>query len=166
MKLGWKWLSRGCWIAAVLTALLLLANLPFYAGGSLGRIAHIRMEHGRVTVHTMPAGNPESFFIDLNSEGLRWSFDLGHRGGASFVITVPLWFIAACFVSAALASRRVARASTPPRCSTCGYPRDGLGGAPCPECGTPSPPGTAGARPRPNLGNLHPRAASKPGSRP
>ena len=85
---------------------LWIANLPFY-GGAAGPHWKFRMEHGRLrVVHRSEAGNPKSFYVAPNSEGLKflpeWDPD-----GADKMINVPLWLpLLACAGLATWGRRR------------------------------------------------------------
>jgi len=81
--------------ASVLVFLLYAANVPFYAGSSLGDTHSWRMEHGRLTVRQAAATAPKSFWMDLNSEGLRfgweWQRSATGAGRDDWTLTLPLW---------------------------------------------------------------------------
>ncbi len=71
-----------------------ILSMPFYsgAGGSVG-MAHMlwRLEHGRLRVTCRESGNPESFYIANNGEGLRWEFEGSLHGWRDWSVNVPLW---------------------------------------------------------------------------
>ena len=62
-------------VASVLLVVLYVANMPFYSGSSVGSHFAWRLEHGRMRVECKPAIHPESFYIDINSEGLKFAPD-------------------------------------------------------------------------------------------
>ncbi|MHC4956593.1 MAG: hypothetical protein ACYTGZ_22365, partial [Planctomycetota bacterium] len=91
------------WVFMVATGLLLLlyiANLPFYSGAHVGDDYSWRMEHGRLSINRNAQRSPrsdsprsarESFYIALNSEGLRWSWEWRSYSEAHWKIAIPLW---------------------------------------------------------------------------
>lgn len=106
--------GRTRWLAAValaLVAAIYVANLPFYAGQTFDGGLSWRMEHGRVTIQRNPHLRPKPFWMDLNSEGLRWSAQW--RAGADrWTLTIPLWIpLALCLAWCAVSWRR--RATEP-----------------------------------------------------
>jgi len=105
-----RWLAVA---AAALVAVVYLANLPFYAGQTFESGLQWRMEHGRLTISRNAAlrGRPQSFWIDLNSEGLRWSAQWHRYRPAHWVLTIPLWIpLGLCLVWCAVSWRRRATA--------------------------------------------------------
>ncbi len=89
----WRLFERAATTSvAALLALLLVANLPFYAGASLNEHTTWRMEHGRITFERRARVRQESFWVAANTEGLRWSFDAREYGDEHWELTVPLWF--------------------------------------------------------------------------
>jgi hypothetical protein len=86
-----SWILSVGMLASVLTALLWVLNLPFYAGGG-GAHWRWRMEHGRVRIeHRDQPVNPESFYVDFNSEGLRFRPEWNIWSNKEWLINVPLW---------------------------------------------------------------------------
>ena len=88
-----RWLAATRVIAIVvagLLAVLLLLNLPFYAGSRLGEGLSWRMEHGRLGITRGPGADRNDFWLDANSEGLRWSPEF-RGGGSDWELQVPLW---------------------------------------------------------------------------
>ena len=86
--------GRTRWFAAIATALVLLvhaANVPFYAGSSLGREHSWRMEHGRLTVKRSASTSPQAFWVAPNAEGLRWAGEWRRFGPGEWTVTLPLW---------------------------------------------------------------------------
>ncbi|MBS0197381.1 MAG: hypothetical protein JSR77_11550 [Planctomycetes bacterium] len=121
----------------IIIALLQLASIPFYAGSSLGPRASWRFEHGRITFTRNDTLNPEPFYVALNSEGLRWSFEARRYSATHWFMTVPLWF--PFLLTAAWAWRYRRRRGASNACASCGYPLAGLTpGSSCPECGSSS----------------------------
>ncbi len=118
-------------------AILQLASIPFYAGSSLGSFASWRLEHGRITLTRNDTLNAEPFYIAINSEGLRWSFE-GRRYSANhWFVTIPLWFPILLTAAWAWSNRR--RRCSRDACTACGYPLVDLKpNSLCPECGRSS----------------------------
>ena len=82
------------WAALVTTVVVFLvyvANVPFYAGSSLGPRHSWRMEHGRLTVERSEVVAQKDLWIDLNSEGLRFGFLIERSIPGQWSVTVPLW---------------------------------------------------------------------------
>jgi hypothetical protein len=83
---------RSCGITlAIVLVLLYAANMPFYSGSSVGPHWSWRMEHGRIKIERGASVAHESFYVAINSEGLRfrpeWRFDdLGN-----WYVNIPLW---------------------------------------------------------------------------
>lgn len=121
-------------------------NLPFYAGSSLGPRFGWRLEHGRLTLGPGIAGT-ESFYIALNSEGLRLAPAFRYYGRGHWKLTIPLWaplLAAGAWTAwARWPSRRAAG-----NCAACGYSLAGLStpGTVCPECGRRVGPARAQSR--------------------
>ena len=110
MKSRWWALS-----ASVFVFLVYAANVPFYAGSSLGERYSWRMEHGRVTVERSRATTPEPFWLDINSEGLSFAWDWNEYGPGEWTLVLPLWIpLALCLLWLLLAWRsgRESAAST------------------------------------------------------
>lgn len=86
---------QGSAATTLLLGILLLLNLPLYAGCSVTPFASWRMEHGRLGLSFHPELTQETtFYIAPNSEGLRWVPELaGHGGG--FELQLPLWILVA-----------------------------------------------------------------------
>ena len=78
-------------ILTVLLALLLLANVPFYAGSTVGAHHSWRMEHGRITLERKTSQNPQGFWIAPNAEGLRWAVEVKTWDSGEWRVTLPLW---------------------------------------------------------------------------
>lgn len=92
--------------AAFLIAAIYVANLPLYAGASFDGWSW-RMEHGRATIHRAPVIRAKPFWVDLNSEGLRWSAQWRRPGPGDWTLTVPLWApLGLCLGWCALSWRR------------------------------------------------------------
>ena len=71
--------------------LLWALNVPFYSGAG-GPHWRWRMEHGRLRVeHRSEPVNPESFYIDLNHEGLRFRPEWNFQSSRDWMINIPLW---------------------------------------------------------------------------
>ena len=127
--------------AAVIVALLYIANLPFYAGSSVGRRLSWRMEHGRLRVDFRPAGwATENFFIAINSEGLKFKPEWRVYSAGHWLVIVPLWLpLGVCVLGSAWHFVATHRRSSTSTCPNCGYDLTGLvakgQGAKCPECG-------------------------------
>lgn len=126
---------------SVLLAALYVLSVPFYSGSSVGSRLCWRMEHGRLKVECRPRGrNPESFYIAINSEGLRFAPDWHVYSAGNWFFNVPLWVpLGASVVGSAglfFVTRRRRKAGV---CGKCGYDLRGLpggaAGARCPECG-------------------------------
>jgi hypothetical protein len=102
-------------MASVFVFLVYLANVPFYAGSSVGERHSWRMEHGRLTVDRSQATAPKSFWMDLNSEGLRFDWEWKEDGTGDWTLDLPLWIpFGLCLLWLALAWRsgRESAAST------------------------------------------------------
>lgn len=102
-----------------------------------------RLEHGRLTIKCHPPQNPESFYVAINSEGLRWAWDGTFTGVGDWMLCVPLWaFLAVALGWAVWAWRGKHRSGSSveeDRCAACGYVLKGLIGPVCPECGRQRP---------------------------
>lgn len=86
--------ARSRWTATALAGVLLLllaANLPFYAGSTPVEGFSWRMEHGRLTLTRSELERPTGFWVDLNSEGLRWRPRAKIYGPSDWMVTLPLW---------------------------------------------------------------------------
>jgi hypothetical protein len=82
------------WLAAAVLALLALiyvANVPLYSGASVGEQFAWRMEHGRLTLKRSPVTAHETFYVEFNTEGLRFAFDGDWEGAGDWCVTIPLW---------------------------------------------------------------------------
>ena len=130
----------GATLAALLLLLLYVANLPFYAGSSIGPRFTWRMEHGRLALEASTAPRRESFYIAPNSEGLHFVPEWRVNSLSDWRINIPLWIPLIALIAIAIAAWRITlRRRAAGRCRKCRYPRAGLApGAPCPECGTPA----------------------------
>jgi hypothetical protein len=108
-----RWLA----VAAVaLVAAVYVANLPFYAGQTFESGLHWRMEHGRLTIsqRTAKRGRLKPFWMDWNSEGLRWSAQWRRYGPDDWVLTIPLWIpLGLCLAWCAVSWRRRGAATAP-----------------------------------------------------
>lgn len=91
----------------MLCALAMLLSLPLYSGCS-GRHLQCRVEHGRIGLgYREFEGNPESFYVALNREGLRFWPEVSTAGGLH--VQIPLWLpLLLCVVILVGARRRVA----------------------------------------------------------
>lgn len=87
-----RWRFCTATLVGLVLALTLL-NIPFYAGSSLGSSAAWRLEHGRLTVKWGAASGNESFFIALNSEGLKWAPRCSFASIREASLTIPLWMV-------------------------------------------------------------------------
>ncbi|MFI5401554.1 MAG: hypothetical protein ACHQ1G_01360 [Planctomycetota bacterium] len=100
--------GRTRWFAVVvlgMVAALYVANLPFYAGASFEGWSW-RMEHGRMTIQRNPDLQPKPFWVDLNSEGLRWSAQWS-AGADRWTLAIPLWIpLGLCLAWCAVSWRR------------------------------------------------------------
>lgn len=92
-----------------LAASLILLNilcLPLYSGASISPRFHWRLEHGRLTLRATPPFNTETFYIALNSEGLRFAPEAQFNTLGDWTLTIPLWIPAlACITGALLLCR-------------------------------------------------------------
>jgi hypothetical protein len=128
------------WLLTAATAVLLLLyalSLPFYSGSSLGPSTSWRFEHGRLKLkrHTFPAH--ESFYVDVNSEGLHFAPEFRFNALNDWFINLPLWIPLA--LTSPLATFLWIRRHPKGHCRRCGYPLRGLAPqSPCPECGKPT----------------------------
>lgn len=138
------------WLSATVLALLLALHVlavPFYAGSTLPVGLSWRFEHARLRVERRPQGTRESFYIALNSEGLRFGPQWRLHSWHSWMINIPLWMLIAPSLGLTIWSWMPVRDRSPGRCPGCGYSLSGLGtGAPCPECGR-APPGVTSPPP-------------------
>jgi hypothetical protein len=132
------------WLPTTATALLIalwLLSLPFYAGSSLGPYFSWRLEHARLKLQWSPFTHHESFFVDANAEGLRWTPDSHFYAINNWFITVPLWIPLALAAPATVVLWYRRSRAYAGHCKRCGYDRRGLPpGAACPECGSGKPP--------------------------
>ena len=124
-------------VASVLLAVLYFLNMPFYSGSSVGSHFAWRMEHGRMRVGCKPAIHQESFYIDINSEGLKFAPEWQVWSWNDWMLNVPLWVpLGASVVGSAVLFFTTRKGRKPGVCGKCGYDLKGLGeGARCPECG-------------------------------
>ncbi|MBK8099379.1 MAG: hypothetical protein IPK26_19905 [Planctomycetes bacterium] len=103
-----SWLATVAAAGAMLCALAMLLSLPFYSGCS-GRHLQCRVEHGRIGLgYRQIEGNPESFYVAINSEGLRFLPEVTTGGGIQ--MQVPLWLPLLLCVFVAVGARRRDRA--------------------------------------------------------
>jgi hypothetical protein len=112
-------------------------NVPFYAGSRIGSIGSWRLEHGRMGLR-WGTRSTESFYVAINSEGLRFRPEARLYSATSGEAHVPLWM--PILLVAGVTGWAWARAGrqAPPAgvCAGCGYSLRSLpAGAPCPECG-------------------------------
>jgi hypothetical protein len=102
--------GRTRWLAASSAAfvfVLYLANLPLYAGQSFEGGFSWRMEHGRITVSQDPRTHAKPFWVDWNTESLRWSAQWRRLSPEGWVLTLPLWIpLAACLAWCGVSWRR------------------------------------------------------------
>lgn len=77
-------------LSAALLALLAL-NVPFYAGGTPVEGFSWRMEHGCLSLWRADTKRPKSFWIDGNTEGLRWAPRVRIHSADDWRVIVPLW---------------------------------------------------------------------------
>lgn len=69
-----------------------MLNHPFYIGSSLGPAFSRRLEHDRLSVFRRPtAQNQESFYIAINSEPQRGSWDASLGAANDRLVRIPLW---------------------------------------------------------------------------
>jgi hypothetical protein len=96
-----------------------------------------RMEHGRIAVWRSAAPlNPELFYVDVNSEGIRWGFEWEYGGMGDWRVVVPLWALLAPSLGAAKWTWLPRRRGAAGVCARCGYDVSTLpAGSVCPECG-------------------------------
>lgn len=107
-----SWLFRTGFAGAILIGLLWIMNLPFYSGAG-GPHLRWRMEHGRFRIeHRSEPIHPETFYIALNSEGLRFGPEADFDGD-DWMINLPLWIPFLACVGLALWGRRSRGDSTP-----------------------------------------------------
>jgi hypothetical protein len=131
------------WTLTLALALLLILHVlcvPFYSGASISPTLQWRLEHARLTIKRTPPGTLESFYIAVNSEGLRFSPGIRVYSNGVWYVRLPLWMpIAALALPTVFAwrsHRRRGARSAAEACPKCGYARTGLSpGTPCPECG-------------------------------
>lgn len=98
-------LSLTSWIATGMVGLLWLHNLPFYAGAAWNGFAW-RMEHGRLLLTASDWMREQSFWINANLEGLRWSLE-GHSVALDdWLLQLPLWLPCALLLALSLRLRR------------------------------------------------------------
>lgn len=134
-------LRIAAWLAALATqsiAILYIANIPFYAGSTIGSRLSWRMEHGRFRLECKPPPrNPESFYIANNSEGLRFAPDWHIYSAGDWFFKVPLWVpLGASVLATVVLFAMTRRRCRPGACGNCGYDLTGLAaGTKCPECG-------------------------------
>ncbi len=130
-----RWLLT---LASVLLILLYVLSLPFYSGSTLGRHLSWRFEHARLNIKYSPDQNPGPFYVDINSEGLKWAPEGRFDSWGSWSITLPLWMALVLTATPAGVLWRRHRRSLPGQCKRCRYDRKGLApDALCPECGKP-----------------------------
>ena len=99
-----SWLLRTALVGAILILLLWILNLPFYSGAG-GPHWRWRMEHGRLRIeHRAEAIQHETFYVALNTEGLKFDPEWDFRGN-DWMTDLPLWIPLALCVGLALASR-------------------------------------------------------------
>lgn len=130
----------GTWLlaaASVLLMLLYVANVPFYSGSSVGSRLNWRMEHGRLRVQCRQVNYPESFYIAINSEGLKFVPEWRVQAWGNWDVNVPLWIpLGVCILGSAGLFVVTRKRQPPGVCGQCGYDTTGLvAGAKCPECG-------------------------------
>ena len=68
------------------------------------------MEHGRLTLRSADPGRPKSFWLDANSEGLKFAPELWLEPG-EWMYVIPLWMPFGFLVGLALFLERRARRS-------------------------------------------------------
>ncbi len=91
-------------------ALLFAANLPFYAGSSTNGMRW-RMEHGRITVQCSPGMRAKGFWVNLNSEALRWRPEWRVYDARSWTVVIPLWWPLVASAALTMATWRRSRRS-------------------------------------------------------
>ena len=139
-------------------------GIPFNASGlATWRESGVSMSRGAIGIWTAKRavakdnydwGDGGALFFGVNdelggplaSEGtIRWAPQIGLgglrkgtiAGNGTWIVTVPLWPLAALFlIGGVLVYRRASIG--PDMCSECGYDLRGLGDRSCPECATPS----------------------------
>ncbi len=133
----------GSLLVLTVLAALFLANLPFYSGSSLGPSLAWRLEGARLNITRRPSRNPESFYIAINSEPLRWNWDARYNAPGDWYISIPLWtpiLLALAWTLFAWWPARRRFDPRNPRCPSCGYALASIPpNSPCPECGKPAP---------------------------
>jgi hypothetical protein len=127
------------WAGGSGVALCLVAywlSVPFYAGAGTS-FGSWRMEHGRLTVGVEPDPGPESFYVAVNHEGLRFGPGIEFSAWDDFRVTVPLWAALLACAGLVVGARAELRRARPGLCRACGHSLHGLrAGTPrCPECG-------------------------------
>jgi ribosomal protein L37E len=115
--------------------LLQIASLPFYAGAS-GRWFRWRFEHGCLTIARSPWLANESFYIAMNTEGLRWTPHARISGVRDWELCIPVWIPLVTSVAWCVLAWRRRAASDDLTCARCGFSLVGLSSTTCPECGT------------------------------
>jgi hypothetical protein len=127
------------WTLTILTVLLVLlyaANVPFYSGSRIGAMGSWRMEHGRITLQRLSFASNESFYVAINTEGLRFRPSYRLAAWNDWGFTLPLWMPLLVVAGFAIREWRRPRSGRHGLCPSCGYPLRGLApGATCPECG-------------------------------
>lgn len=78
-------------LVSLVLALLLAVNVPLYAGFSRDSGLSVRMEHGRLTVRRDEATSSKPFWIDFNTEGLRWAPEVLAVDAHNWEVTLPVW---------------------------------------------------------------------------
>ncbi len=152
------------WTLTILTAVVVLlyaANLPLYSGSRIGAVGSWRMEHGRMTLSRLPFPSSESFYVAINTEGLRFRPSCRLAAWDDWAFTLPLWV--PFLVLALFTIREWRRPRGRPHrglCAVCAYSLSGLvGDAPCPECGNER--GRVESRPEGSEEPAAPRAAGR-----
>lgn len=110
---GERLLRIAAWTAVAVLLALQLASLPFYTGSSLGGRFHWRLEHARLTLKQAPIDfYHESFFVGLNTEGLKWTPEGRINSLTHWSVTIPLWMPLAAAVGVLVALNRRSVAAT------------------------------------------------------
>lgn len=119
--------------------ILYVLSVPFYSGSALPLKCAWRLEHGCLKFERKSAGTTESFYIAINSEGLRFLPECRVFNSPDWMVNIPLW-IPLLAIGGWTTRAWISHHRNTPRfktgCPGCGYNRDGLLATKCPECGS------------------------------